>query len=878
MSENESDRGKNIEKLVIKNLKNNFLSPEAIKSKKIGNYILSNTIGIGTFSKVKLGIHYPTQEKVAIKILDKEKINDENDIERISREIHILKVLKHENIVQLYENISSERHIYIIMEFINGKNLFHYIYTFQKLNENKACYYFRQLISSLEYLHTLGIVHRDIKPENILLTKDYKKIKLVDFGLSNSYRHGNLLKTACGSPCFAAPEMISGKYYNGLYSDLWSCGVVLYYMLTGKLPFDDSNIKVLYRKIKNGDYVIPNFLSDICKDFIRKILTVNPDKRIKINDLKNHPFFNIDKIPLCKGILVGIDQINIDYDLVKEIKLNYFFDNDKVTEEYIIGYILNNFHNNITATYYLLLKKKEYENKKENEIKNKNENKNIKENNKNYEGEYENKQIKNIQNDKQNKKIINNLKINNNDLNQKHENQSQNNNNDNINTNNSSNDYNILVINNILTESCINTSNILKSEKNNQKDKINFNLKMKKKELTNLNNNLITTKVNINNVISEHLKKNNISRNIKKNKNQALSIGGVPLMNKTTNMFNILNSYKIGFKKDIKKYIFNSPNLSEENLKYNKLKTYHKQIRKRIISSNLSRNIKYINQTKTQFKNDNKIKKYNLNRNINGLYIKKFFDKDNSNRNKTNSRNENESFNLTNYITNSKNKLIYNFKKNSLYRNQFKPTFHSKQNSKNHSNIYEIENSQNIQSKNNKPQKLIINEWKTLNSFLSNRLSLNLKNSSKRNQLVYNTNSLSKEKDKYINVSINKTINNGENNNLKGNKNNIHNYLFSNLKTKKNEIDESKSTNFEKRIKKNNSNQKKQKIRTISNNSIYNYIYNEKFQYIKPRNSTYNSKEKNISLSIKSSSRKQKTLNENLFKNQNKRKNLSIKI
>ena len=399
---------------------------------------------------------------------------------------------------------------------------------------------------------------------------------------------------------------------------------------------------------------------------------------------------------------------------------------------------------------------------------------------------------------------------------------------------------------------------------------------MKKKELTNLNNNLITTKVNINNVISEHLKKNNISRNIKKNKNQALSIGGVPLMNKTTNMFNILNSYKIGFKKDIKKYIFNSPNLSEENLKYNKLKTYHKQTRKRIISSNLSRNIKYINQTKTQFKNDNKIKKYNLNRNINGLYIKKFFDKDNSNRNKTNSRNENESFNLTNYITNSKNKLIYNFKKNSLYRNQFKPTFHSKQNSKNHSNIYEIENSQNIQSKNNKPQKLIINEWKTLNSFLRNRLSLNLKDSNKKNQ--YNTNSLSKEKDKYINVSINKTINNGENNNLKGNKNNIHNYLFSNLKTKKNEIDESKSTNFEKRIKKNNSNQKKQKIRTISNNSIYNYIYNEKFQYIKPRNSTYNSKEKNISLSIKSSSRKQKTLNENLFKNQNKRKNLSIKI
>ena len=887
MSENDCDTGKNIENIIIKNLKNNYLSPETIKYKKIGNYILSNTIGIGTFSKVKLGIHYPTQEKVAIKILDKEKIKDENDIERISREIHILKVLKHDNIIQLYENISSERHIYIIMEFINGKNLFHYIYTSKKLNENKACYYFRQLISALEYLHTLGIVHRDIKPENILLTKDYKKIKLVDFGLSNSYRHGNLLKTACGSPCFAAPEMISGKYYNGLYSDLWSCGVVLYYMLTGKLPFDDSNIKVLYRKIKNGDYVIPNFLSDVTKDFIRKILTVNPEKRIKINDLKNHPFFNFDQITLCKGILIGIDDIYIDYDLVKEIKLNYFFDNDKVTEECICEYILKNYHNNITATYYLLLKKKENEKKIENEIENKFEN--IKENEKNK--KEENKQIKNNENDNKNKINDINSKINNNELNENNKNQYQNNNNNNnndnnINMNNSNNEYNILVINNILTESSINSSNILKNEKKNHpKEKINLinaNQKIKLNELVNLNHNLITTKLNINSVISNHIKKNNNSRNINKHKNQALSLGGVPLMNKTTNIFHTLNTYKIGFKKDIKKYIFNSPNLSEENLKYNNLKTYNKQTRKRIISSNLSRNIKSLNQAKTQFKNDNKVKRSNLNKNINGLYIKKLFEKDNSNNQKTNNGNNDVSFNLTNYISNPRNKLIYNFKKNSLYRNQLKPTFHSKQNSKNHSNIYEIENSQKNQSKNNKPQKLIINEWKTLNSFLRNRLSLNLKDSNKKKQLVYNTNSLSNEKDQYVNGSINnKNVFNGDKNidkNLKRIKNNKHNYLFSNIKTKKNEIDESKTINFGNEIRKNILKQKKQKMRTISNYSIYNYIYNEKIQFTKSKNSTYNSKEKNNSLSIKSSSSKRQNLNVNLFKNQNKVKNLSIKI
>ena len=300
MSHFVNDGQKNINNVIIKKPKSTSLSPDTIKCKKIGNYILSNTIGTGTFSKVKLGIHLPTQQKVAIKILDRDKIKDENDIERISREIQILKVLRHDNIAQLYENITSERHIYIIMEYVDGKDLFQYIYSLTKLNEIKASCLFRQLISALEYIHTLGVVHRDIKPENILLTKDHKKIKLVDFGLSNSYRHGNLLKTACGSPCYAAPEMISGKEYNGLYSDLWSCGVVLYCMLCGKLPFDDEKIKVLYRKIKTGDYIIPNYLSDIAQDVLKKILTVNPEKRIRLKDLKNHPFFNLDKIPLSK--------------------------------------------------------------------------------------------------------------------------------------------------------------------------------------------------------------------------------------------------------------------------------------------------------------------------------------------------------------------------------------------------------------------------------------------------------------------------------------------------------------------------------------------------------------------------------------------------
>ena len=210
----------------------------------------------------------------------------------------------------------------------------------------------------MEYIHTLGIVHRDIKPENILLNKKKTNIKLVDFGLSNSYKHGSLLKTACGSPCYASPEMISGKEYNPLYSDLWSCGVVLYCMLVGKLPFDDEDIKLLYYNIKHANYFMPPFLSNISQDFLRKILTPNPNKRIKIEEIKNHPFFLFgEKTPLLKGILVGIEDMPIDENIVKMIKKIYFKDIKEIDENAIINNVKKNHHNNITVIYYLMIKK-----------------------------------------------------------------------------------------------------------------------------------------------------------------------------------------------------------------------------------------------------------------------------------------------------------------------------------------------------------------------------------------------------------------------------------------------------------------------------------------------------------------------------------------
>ena len=378
--------------------RNTTVSPNVEKKKKIGDYLLLSTIGRGTFSKVKLGLHIPTKQRVAIKILDKEKINDEADIERIRREIHILQIVKHPNIVQLYETLTSDNNIYIIMEYIEGKDLFQYIYSVHHLTEFKSSQLFRQLISCLEYIHKLGIVHRDIKPENILLNKNKKILKLVDFGLSNTYEKDELVRTACGSPCYAAPEMISGKDYEGFYSDLWSCGVVLYCMLVGRLPFDDEDIKKLYHNIKMANYVMPNFLSHYAQDILRKILVTNPKKRIKLEELKRHPFLLLsEKAIMYKGINnFNNGYIQVDYDIVQKIKEKYFSNDEdcNINCDIIVENIKNNLHNKITTIYYLLLKEKNEKNSDDyNYFKNKDKNKNNENNstNNNYNDNKDNK-------------------------------------------------------------------------------------------------------------------------------------------------------------------------------------------------------------------------------------------------------------------------------------------------------------------------------------------------------------------------------------------------------------------------------------------------------------------------------------------------------
>ncbi len=247
-----------------------------------------------------------------MKILEKIKIIEQSDKTRVEREIKILKMLRHNNIIQIYQIIQTRSNLYLIMEYANGGELFDYIVLKKRLPEPEAVKFFQQIINGVEYLHKLNIVHRDLKPENLLLDHN-KNIKIVDFGLSNLYGRGELLKTPCGSPCYAAPEMITGKKYSGLMVDIWSSGVILFAMVCGYLPFDDSNNDILYRKIAAGDYKIPNFISDKARDLIKRILNTDPTKRYNIQQIKNHPWFNINAPSINEGLLIHLYTIPVKY-------------------------------------------------------------------------------------------------------------------------------------------------------------------------------------------------------------------------------------------------------------------------------------------------------------------------------------------------------------------------------------------------------------------------------------------------------------------------------------------------------------------------------------------------------------------------------------
>lgn len=326
-------------------------------TKSIGHYIIGKTIGEGTFGKVKLGTHILTGDKVAVKILEKERINDVADVERVSREIHILKLIRHPNIIQLYEIIETPKQLYLIMEYANGGELFDYIVKKHRVGEEEAWGFFQQIISGIDYIHKLNIVHRDMKPENLLLDHGHQ-IKIVDFGLSNTFKEGELLKTACGSPCYAAPEMIAGKTYVGPNADIWSCGIILYALVWGFLPFEDQNTATLYKKILAGEFVIPEFLSSGVKDLIAKVLVTEPENRFKINDIREHSWFGLKTpINMSEGIIIGYNHIPIEKSIL-DMMVQFGFE-----AEYTEKWLDANKHNHVTTTYYLFLKRLKKEGK-----------------------------------------------------------------------------------------------------------------------------------------------------------------------------------------------------------------------------------------------------------------------------------------------------------------------------------------------------------------------------------------------------------------------------------------------------------------------------------------------------------------------------------
>jgi 5'-AMP-activated protein kinase catalytic alpha subunit len=285
---------------------------------RIGHYLLGDTLGTGTFGKVKIGVHQLTGHKVAVKILNRQKIKTLDVVGKIRREIQNLKLFRHPHIIKLYQVISTPTDIFMVMEYVSGGELFDYIVKNGKLKEHEARRFFQQIISGVDYCHRHMIVHRDLKPENLLLDK-YLNVKIADFGLSNMMTDGEFLRTSCGSPNYAAPEVISGKLYAGPEVDIWSCGVILYALLCGTLPFDDEHVPTLFRKIKSGIFHIADHLNKQVVSLLTQTLTVDPLKRATVSTIREHEWFQVDLPEYLFPPTSDLDASLVDTEAIREV-------------------------------------------------------------------------------------------------------------------------------------------------------------------------------------------------------------------------------------------------------------------------------------------------------------------------------------------------------------------------------------------------------------------------------------------------------------------------------------------------------------------------------------------------------------------------------
>lgn len=291
-------------------------STSNIHPQKIGPWKLGKTLGRGATGRVLLATHQSTGQKAAVKVVSKSELNEEELNKQsgddaglpygIEREIIIMKLLTHPNVLRLYDVWETSKALYLVLEYVEGGELFDLLVERGPLQEVEAIKYFRQIILGTAYCHALGICHRDLKPENLLLDAGLN-VKLADFGMAALESNGKLLETSCGSPHYAAPEIVSGLKYHGAASDIWSCGVILFALLTGRLPFDDENIRNLLLKVQAGSFEMPSELSPQAVDLIDKMLTVDPMKRIPTDKILSHPL--LTKYPIPNEDLISVKSL-----------------------------------------------------------------------------------------------------------------------------------------------------------------------------------------------------------------------------------------------------------------------------------------------------------------------------------------------------------------------------------------------------------------------------------------------------------------------------------------------------------------------------------------------------------------------------------------
>lgn len=301
---------------------------------RVGYYELEKTIGKGNFAVVKLATHIVTRTKVAIKIIDKTALDEEN-LTKIFRETAILRKLRHPHITRLYQLMETDQTIYIVTEYASKGEIFDHLVAKGRMSEAEAKRIFSQIVSAVSYCHSQGVVHRDLKAENLLLDHNMN-IKLADFGFSNQFTEGVLLSTWCGSPPYAAPELFQGYNYDGPKADIWSLGVVLYVLVCGSLPFDGSTLHALRNVVIEGKFRIPFFMSEDCEHLIRHMLVVDPDKRLTISQIVKHRWLSdappVDTGPerdmqLNKTVIDHMLQLpNLDYNMIIQSLTSNSFD------------------------------------------------------------------------------------------------------------------------------------------------------------------------------------------------------------------------------------------------------------------------------------------------------------------------------------------------------------------------------------------------------------------------------------------------------------------------------------------------------------------------------------------------------------------------